>query len=378
MSERKLKAWADAGLIDADAVGRIRDWEATHSRPLGLWALIGLGALAIGLGLISVVAANWEEIPGMVRLAIHLALLATTAGLLWWQQTRSETLSTHFHDAILLIFGALGLTFFGHLGQVYQTSSPLWQPFAIWLLLFTPLLLGFGRGWVVATMWMAALCFTATQHWDWYLGRTRAPSVGFDLMLYQGLVSSIPASVVALAAWLRGRSARPDFWRRLEQIALVLVVIWFSFAGLYRLIGGGRDMGAVVAVIQSTVLGGAAASVYFARPGKSGQATAVILIAAALANIASLAASDSSLGNAILFMLIWGVVAAGALHAGWRIVFQIAVGVLALRLIILSFELASDLFGSGLGLILAGMATLGIAFAAVGVSRNYAPTGDAT
>jgi hypothetical protein len=54
-------------------------------------------------------------------------------------------------------------------------------------------------------------------------------------------------------------------------------------------------------------------------------------------------------------------------------VFQVAVAVLALRLIVLSFELASDLLGSGIGLILAGVATLGIAWLAVRISRQYAP-----
>ena len=53
--------------------------------------------------------------------------------------------------------------------------------------------------------------------------------------------------------------------------------------------------------------------------------------------------------------------------------FQFAVAVIALRLIILSFELADDLLGSGLGLILAGLLTLAIAFAAVKVSKRFAP-----
>ena len=75
MSERKLQAWLSAGVIDASTAGRIRAWEAEHSRPLALWAVIGIGALAIGLGVISVVAANWEDVPGMVRLAIHFAVM---------------------------------------------------------------------------------------------------------------------------------------------------------------------------------------------------------------------------------------------------------------------------------------------------------------
>jgi hypothetical protein len=54
-------------------------------------------------------------------------------------------------------------------------------------------------------------------------------------------------------------------------------------------------------------------------------------------------------------------------------VFQLAVGVIALRLIILSFELAGDLLTNGLGLILAGLMILGVAWGAVRVSKRFAP-----
>jgi len=75
----------------------------------------------------------------------------------------------------------------------------------------------------------------------------------------------------------------------------------------------------------------------------------------------------------LLFMALWVGIAAAALTAHWRGVFQLAVAVIALRLIILSFELASDLLLSGAGLIMAGLLILGIAWAAVRVSRNFAP-----
>ena len=56
--------------------------------------------------------------------------------------------------------------------------------------------------------------------------------------------------------------------------------------------------------------------------------------------------------------------------------FQLSVAVIAVRLIILSFELASDLLLSGFGLILSGLLILVIAWAAYRVSRAFAPDGD--
>ena len=65
MSARKIAEWHEAGLIDAATRDRLAAYEAAHARPLVLWAVWGIGALAIGLGVVSVVAANWEDIPGL-------------------------------------------------------------------------------------------------------------------------------------------------------------------------------------------------------------------------------------------------------------------------------------------------------------------------
>ena len=69
IAEHYLKRWRDAGLIDDSAVARISAWQAQHRRPIWLWALSGMGALAIGLGVVAVVAANWEGIPAGAKLA---------------------------------------------------------------------------------------------------------------------------------------------------------------------------------------------------------------------------------------------------------------------------------------------------------------------
>lgn len=76
---------------------------------------------------------------------------------------------------------------------------------------------------------------------------------------------------------------------------------------------------------------------------------------------------------ALLFMALWALVGWMALKGQWRGVFQLAVAVLALRLIVLSFELEDDLLTSGFGLIAAGLLILGIAWGARWVARTYAP-----
>jgi uncharacterized membrane protein len=164
MSLRRLKAWEAAGLVDATTAARIRDWESAHASPVAMRAVIGIAALAIGLGLVSLIAANWDAVPGVVRLGIHFALLVALAFWLW-RKTPTGGIAA---EAGLFVLGMLGLTFFGHIGQVYQTDSPLWQPLALWLLLFAPSVLLRGTGWLTALLLMAVMIAAAwSRAWAW-------------------------------------------------------------------------------------------------------------------------------------------------------------------------------------------------------------------
>src|SRR5260221_4018763 len=69
-----MRRWQAAGLIDDATTERIAAWETSHRRPVWLWAVAGMGALAIGLGVMAVIGANWEGIPAWAKLAVVLAL----------------------------------------------------------------------------------------------------------------------------------------------------------------------------------------------------------------------------------------------------------------------------------------------------------------
>ena len=109
------------------------------------------------------------------------------------------------------------------------------------------------------------------------------------------------------------------------------------------------------------------------RPGTSGQMSGLIFAGAGVAAAMVPAALGSEFIAGFIFMLLWAGIGAAALQAGWRGIFQLAVATVAVRLIILSFELASDLLTSGFGLIVSGLLILGVAWGAVQVSREFAP-----
>ncbi|KUO56059.1 MAG: hypothetical protein APF82_04665 [Sphingomonadales bacterium BRH_c42] len=373
MGVRKLNDWIEAGLIDAATADRIRAHEAEHARPLALWAAFGIGALAIGLGVISVIAANWEDVPGQVRLAIHLALIGALAGFILLRGERIGRDQPWGLEVTLFLLGVLGLAFFGHLGQVYQTGSPLWQPLAIWLVLFAPLMLMRGQSWLLAVLVMGTLVYAC---WDYAFAYDRY--FGAEQQLpdsWLALVTALPLLAAPLGAWMRG-GARESFWRRLEQLGLTYGVGGASLVAIAAGIEEFREniMALDSQSVRAALALAAASLVYLTRRNASGEASAAVIAGSGILCLIAYPVSGEALAGGLLLMALWIGIAAAALHAGWRGVFQISVAIVALRLIILSFELASDLLTSGFGLILAGLLILGIAWGALRISRHYAPT----
>jgi uncharacterized membrane protein len=381
MSARKIATWHQAGLIDDAARDRLIAYEAAHARPLALWAVFGIGALAIGLGLVSVIAANWEDIPGTVRLGIHLVLIAGALGALWRREARLAAASPWAVEALVFVIAALGLTFFGHLGQVYQTSSPLWQPLAMWLALFAPLLMLTGRSWPVALALVGGAVWCAWEYGSTSGGFGRSSDRSVAEIIRNAAVLASPVLFAPLGAWSRARSVRPGFWRRVEQAALAYAVggasLVCALASISEISGGrlADDLAGIAVLAATGILAGI--GVVLARPGVSGKMAGAIIAGAGLTGLLAYFADGSEVPAAMLFMALWVGIAAAALAAQWRGVFQLAVAVIALRLIVLSFELASDLLLSGFGLILSGFLILGVAWVAVRVSKTFAPPPEA-
>jgi len=382
MSTRKIDGWFAAGLIDAGTRERLIAYEAQHARPLAIWAVFGIGALAIGLGLISVVAANWEDVPGQVRLTIHLALIAAMLGAVLLREKALTAASPWAVEALLFISAVLGLTFFGHLGQVYQTNSPLWEPLAIWLALFAPAMLISGRGWPVAALLIGGSIYCVWEYTDtmtpYLYGSFRGSGPDNPPYRLTAVVHSLPVFFAPLAAFMRARSTRPDFWRQLEQLALTYAVAGASIMAALASVdafdtGSPRILGAQSQMIRAIIALVAGGLVVAARPGISGQMSGAIIAGSGAVIALSYVVSGIDILSAGLFMALWGGIAAAALKANWRGVFQLAVAVIAVRLVILSFELASDLLLSGFGLIVSGVLILSIAWGAYRVSRDFAP-----
>jgi uncharacterized membrane protein len=76
---REAQVWRDEGLIDAGQYQHLAQRYQftqldTTARNRFVAILVGLGSVLIGLGVITFVAANWQELPRAVKVMLLLSL----------------------------------------------------------------------------------------------------------------------------------------------------------------------------------------------------------------------------------------------------------------------------------------------------------------
>ena len=235
------------------------------------------------------------------------------------------------------------------------------------------LLLLMGRGWPSALALMGGAVWCVWAYATAGVNPFPPPAASDPAELWRAGVTALPVLFAPLAAGLRGRSTRPEFWRRLEQLALAYAVGGASFACALASVGELGNVLAAGVALRGAIGLLAGVGVIAARPGTSGRMAGAIIIGAGVTLVLALVVDEHDVLAAALFMALWVGIAAAALAAQWRGVFQLAVAVIALRLTVLSFELTGDLLTNGAGLIVAGLLILGVAWAAVQVSKRFAP-----
>lgn len=381
IGEHFARRWKEAGVIDEGAFQRIVAWENANRRPVWLWAVAGMGALAIGLGLLAVVGANWETIPFWLKLCIDIGLNALCAAtvFVFWQRG----LAWPREIAALLLF-ALVLSGIALIGQIYQLQSAPWRAVVFWLAICTPFLALVSTTRLVGTLWFVSAVTT------WFV----ASDLLADLLFYIGvlhgnerswwssslvflkLLTWLPACLFiavgcARRLWLPAR-AQGDF---LLQLAFAGMIVATSLSiAFYTWERHAADKIALAALAGAATLG-AGAALWFATDGAMRRAALTLLGASFVAWIAGLLpAGGNTLSQdvlrSLLFILYWAAIGWMAARAGWRGLFGIAFTVIGLRLLILYFEAIGGLSATGLSLIGGGVLCLGLAYVGWRLTRG--------
>jgi uncharacterized membrane protein len=148
--ESALERWRSAGLIDDEAAGHIRAFEASGRHPAGpRWPIViacAMGAMLLGAGVLLFVSAHWDELSALWRMMLVLLMVgffhaagAAAAG-------RFDSLATALHTVGTVALGAgIALT-----GQIFNLSEHWPSAILLWAI-------GAGLGWLLLGHWTQAL-----------------------------------------------------------------------------------------------------------------------------------------------------------------------------------------------------------------------------
>lgn len=138
----ELDALLEEGVITQDEAGRIRSYYAQKPQPENnkLVIVFGiLGSLLVGMGLILIIAHNWDTMPKALKLGIGLAPMLVAQGLcgyLLWK--KSSSIAWREGAAVFLMFGIA--TAMAIVSQVYNMDGTLASFLFFWLLLTLPVI----------------------------------------------------------------------------------------------------------------------------------------------------------------------------------------------------------------------------------------------
>lgn len=220
---RQLDKLVDAGIITPTQKLQILDFDNEVGHSLIYRILMTLGIFTLGVGVISIVAANWQDIGDMVKLIVMLLILLFSAcGVLYYlKQNKTKVAEKWALSEFLFSGAAIGLII-----QVFQLSGgKIYAPLGVWALM-TVSLLFLPKQKLISYFWMPLfltwlIMWIGDIWWDIF--------ASFDSVLF------LFAGLMALGKFLDWR--KPDFSGGdvLFREALFCLYLWLFF---YTIVGG--------------------------------------------------------------------------------------------------------------------------------------------
>lgn len=360
----KLADWRREGIIDAAQADRITAYEAARGRPRLALALAVLGAFTIGVGIIAIIAANWDAIPITLRLGLHVALNLCLGAAAWvWTRAAGAEPSAKGEGAILLLsLSTLALS--AHIGQSFQLQGSAAGLLGGWLVLVTPFTLLLARGGINRWAWTAGLfawgIFTLDDHHRFLSDHRLFMTAG---MLFLAALYALRADIVRLPpAWARHMGLVAAGAAILGTSVMLMIVAPLMYGTIDDSVRTDALIGAFVGLV-------ALAASHLLVPADRRGAHLGLGIAISLSPVLFiLPPLFTGITGAIVtgsaFCLYWIGLARLALLAGRTSLYRLAVALIAVRVFVAYLDAAGGLMATGLGLILAGLVLLGLAYAA--------------
>ena len=357
--EKITRRWVEAKIIDDTAAARIIQFE--HERPSASWVMYGvtgIGVTVVSTGIISIIAANWDQISDLQKLSAYFIFLAICGSALI---NRAKTPGI-VREALLTFFAGMILAGEGLIGQIYHLQSDGYSAIFLWLALILPLTF-MSQSQLINHIWFAGMTFAMCV---WNLENTSFLHPNFSRM---NVTLAVPYIFLGL-----GYGAGHLLPYRFSAAMRIwsygwLLAGWATFGNFiwaddstYR---NSKDFGGSILPVLAAIT--AITGVIFRKiqPGRNLTIAIIFTLSAISAlTIPSIMSSppQGTLIGCFLFILSWGGAAAVAAMNEEKRLFDFAAMVIGIRFIVVYFEVFGSLAATGFGLILSGTVILSVTY----------------
>ncbi|PCJ29745.1 MAG: hypothetical protein COA90_11200 [Gammaproteobacteria bacterium] len=367
---KKLGEWQDAKLIDSTTAEKISDFEKQKAKPIALWAFGGLGAFAIILGLISVVASNWMHTPDWLKLTVDLVLCLIIALTLFRviSQNSTSSRSQWLREILVIFYYGFTLASMALIGQTYQLGGSIAKLLLVWTLVTIPIVL-LGRGKFLTVLWIVGTSVSYALNLDVFNDFIRQfiyqNYIAEALLASLYILSPFLFIILSRIPWLV--SNRPIMAGELSRYSWLAIIIggWLCQFLWYDAINTSDNEIILLQIFLSICLFATAAMVtfipkmYASRTKDTHLAMRVVLISTFIMGATALWHEDSyPLIGAIASITYMFILAWAALKIHSIRMFNVMTAFICIRLLFIYFEVFGSMLETGLGLVVGGVITL--------------------
>jgi len=358
--EKNLERWVGANLISQSQADQILNFEKeSPSAGWALWGMSGIGIIVLMTGVISIIAANWYEISPLTKLAAYfIFLFLVAAGA--FKFGKKEGL---IKESLITIFALSILAGIGLIGQIFHLESDGYQGLFFWVLAILPITLC-AKNRLINFLWF---CGFSTAVLIWVAAAPNSEHIPQRFFL----AAAIPYVFIGIGYILDGILSS-YFCRTARTINYLFLLFGFTIAGNIiwaNNIGSEfqhEEIGSWPWITLGGMLLGFTLSIFrkIQPSAASSLAIFVTFVGAACSFILPIIAvvGDHPLIGCLFFLLTWCGAAAIAALANRKRLYDIAALIIAIRFIVVYFEVFGTLAATGIGLMLSGATILGIAF----------------
>ncbi len=114
--------------------------------------MLFLGAFSIGLGVVAIIASNWQAIPPMCKLLVDFAMLIFVVGGIFWAKEKNKT---KLFELFLFLYALFILASIGLVAQIFHLPANGMSAILFWSILTFPLIF-LSKKPLLAFVWLPA------------------------------------------------------------------------------------------------------------------------------------------------------------------------------------------------------------------------------